>query len=39
MLAIIVSRTFGNYKFQKYWQLLFPEMLAIMFVRNAGDTC
>ena len=37
MLAIINSRTGRNYNFQKYWQLKVPELLAILFVRNAGD--
>ena len=37
MLAIKSSRNVGNYKFPKYWQLRFPEMLAIIFVRNTGD--
>ena len=39
MLAIITSRNIVNYNFPKCWQLEFPEMLAIVFVRNAGDKC
>ena len=34
MLAIIISRTVGKYIFQKYWQLSFQEILAIIFVRD-----
>ena len=37
MLTIIFYRNVGNYTFPKYWQLSFPEMLSIIFVRNAGD--
>ena len=33
------SRTVDKYNFPKYWQLYFPEMLAIIFVRNAGGKC
>ena len=39
MLAITISRNVGNYTFPKYWQLYFPEMLAIEFVGIAGDKC
>ena len=37
MLAIIMSRNVDNYNSPKYWQLKFSEMLANIFVRNAGD--
>ena len=33
----VSSRIVGDNSFLKYWQLYYPEMLAIIFVRNDGD--
>ena len=36
-MSIIISRDVGNYNPPNYWQLCFPEKLATIFGRNAGD--
>ena len=39
MLALIISRNVSKYNNPTHWQVYCPEVLAILFIRNAGGKC